>query len=309
VKTRWFRLAHLAGTALVLAALIFIARRIWTAREALGECWRPGILPALFGAACLGFAGTVALAFSWWVLLRYYGGSQLNFREAFKLYGGTQIAKYIPGNVFQYAGRQVVGWRMGVSQGTMALSSIGEALGLCCVAAMLALAGLAWSREASFFAGCLGGAACVAAFPLSQVLLKSLSQWFPKLVPESPKTRWRDKWRVLGPAFAGQVVFFATGALAFALCASPWGSVHFWKLVMVSAAAWLAGFVTPGAPGGLGVREAILVMALEGTLGKGGALAAAALFRAATTLGDVALYIATLFFRRLWTNINASQSG
>jgi hypothetical protein len=66
---------------------------------------------------------------------------------------------------------------------------------------------------------------------------------------------------------------------------------------MVSAAAWLAGFVTPGAPGGLGVREAILVMALEGTLGKGGALAAAALFRAATTLGDVALYLAALVIR------------
>jgi hypothetical protein len=309
VKTPWFRLAHLAGTALAWAALIFIARRIWTSREALGECWRPGILPALFGAAFLGFAGTAALAFSWWVLLRYYGGSQLNFREAFKLYGGTQIAKYIPGNVFQYAGRQVVGWRMGVSQGAMALSSIGEALGLCCVAAMLALAGLAWSREASFFSGCLVGAACVAAFPLSQALLKRSSQWFPKFVPESPKTRWRDKWRALGPAFAGHITFLATGALAFALCASPWGSAPAGQLLAACSTAWLAGFVTPGAPAGLGIREAILVMTLEGTLGKGGALAAAALFRAATTLGDVALYIATLFFRRLWTNINASQSG
>jgi hypothetical protein len=38
-------------------------------------------------------------------------------------------------------------------------------------------------------------------------------------------------------------------------------------------------------------------MALEGTLGKGGALAAAALFRAATTLGDVALYLAALVIR------------
>lgn len=294
MKTRWFRLAHLAGTALALAALIFIARRIWTSREALGEFWRPGILPALFGAACLGFAGTVTLAFSWWILLRYYGGSKLNFREAFKLYGGTQIAKYIPGNVFQYAGRQVIGWRMGVSQGAMALSSIGEALGLCCVAAMLALAGLAWSREASFFAGCLGGAACVAAFPLSQVLLKSLSQWFPKLVPESPKTTWRDEWRVLGPAFAGQVAFLAAGALAFALCASLWGSAPAGQLLAACSIAWLAGFVTPGAPAGLGIREAILVMTLEGPLGRNGALAAAMLFRVAWTIADVALYLTTL---------------
>ncbi len=298
MKTRWFRLAHLAGTALALAALIFIARRIWTSREALGEFWRPGILPALFGAACLGFAGSVALAFSWSILLRYYGGSHLSFRAAFKLYAGTQIAKYIPGNVFQYAGRQVVGWKMGVSQGAMALSSIGEALGLCCVAAMLGLAGFFWSLDACVFAGCVGAAACAAAFPLSQALLKRLSRWFPKLVPESPKATWRDELIVLGPAFAGQVAFLAAGALAFALCASPWGSAPAGQLLAACSTAWLAGFVTPGAPAGLGIREAILVMTLEGPLGRNGALAAAMLLRVAWTIADVALYLTTLIMRQ-----------
>ena len=57
-------------------------------------------------------------------------------------------------------------------------------------------------------------------------------------------------------------------------------------LVGPLALAWMAGFVVPGSSAGLGVRETILILALDGALdGQAGATVALAL-RLVTTLGD-----------------------
>jgi hypothetical protein len=56
------------------------------------------------------------------------------------------------------------------------------------------------------------------------------------------------------------------------------------------ALAWLAGFATPGAPAGVGVREAILILALTGSLGDEASTLVALAFRLVTTGGDVLLF-------------------
>ena len=55
--------------------------------------------------------------------------------------------------------------------------------------------------------------------------------------------------------------------------------------------AWIAGFVVPGAPGGLGPREAALVTLSAPSLGEPNALLAVALFRCVTLSGDVVCFL------------------
>ena len=62
-------------------------------------------------------------------------------------------------------------------------------------------------------------------------------------------------------------------------------------LLMISATAWTLGFLTPGAPAGLGVREAVLVALLTPSAGEPAALTAALAFRAATLGGDLLFYL------------------
>jgi uncharacterized membrane protein YbhN (UPF0104 family) len=50
--------------------------------------------------------------------------------------------------------------------------------------------------------------------------------------------------------------------------------------------AWLAGFVVPGAPGGLGVREAALLWLLAGQMDASQAGSVAVIMRVATTFAD-----------------------
>ena len=66
------------------------------------------------------------------------------------------------------------------------------------------------------------------------------------------------------------------------------------QLLMAAGAyslAWLAGFVIPGAPGGLGVREFVLYALISPWVDDKVLLMAIASSRIVTTLGDVVFYI------------------
>jgi len=54
--------------------------------------------------------------------------------------------------------------------------------------------------------------------------------------------------------------------------------------------AWLVGYLTPGAPGGIGTREATLIALLSFLNQEDAGLIATALFRVVTPLGDVLLF-------------------
>jgi hypothetical protein len=53
---------------------------------------------------------------------------------------------------------------------------------------------------------------------------------------------------------------------------------------------WLAGFLTPGAPSGLGVREVLMMMFMAGTLNEGILISAMFMHRMLTVMGDVIAY-------------------
>ena len=57
------------------------------------------------------------------------------------------------------------------------------------------------------------------------------------------------------------------------------------------AAAWLAGFLAPGAPAGLGIREVLLVQVLSLAYPDPTALGATMILRVVTTLGDATAFV------------------
>ena len=80
-------------------------------------------------------------------------------------------------------------------------------------------------------------------------------------------------------------------------------------IIGVYVLSWLVGFMTPGAPGGLGVREAVMIMILgnviniigdgniiENGLNEGIILSVAVIHRVLTMLGDVFAYFAVFVY-------------
>jgi hypothetical protein len=97
--------------------------------------------------------------------------------------------------------------------------------------------------------------------------------------------------RPLAAALACQGAFFVLAAgllwlLAAIVSKVPGATPGPLLCLSALALAWAAGFVVPGSSAGLGVREAVLIVALESALGAEASTVVALALRLVTTAGD-----------------------
>ncbi|HSA79197.1 MAG TPA: hypothetical protein VLE23_00155 [Geminicoccaceae bacterium] len=282
------RLGRVLGWLVVALALGFVGARLWQGgtwdlvRQHLGLL----LLATTGGVLIYGVAGFL-LSAAWREILAAERppGPAAAYHA---VYGRTQIAKYLPGNCFHFVGRQVLGPALGHSQGALALASLVEGILLMAVAAGLALP-VALPRFGGWSLVLLGGAlaalAVVAATPgLARARFRPGGG-----APAGRGGAYRAG-RLLR-ALALQAFFFAAAGgvlwfLAALLAAPPAVGPGPLTSIAALALAWAAGFVTPGAAAGVGVREAVLMVALDGSLGPEASAVTALAFRLVTTAGD-----------------------
>ena len=93
-----------------------------------------------------------------------------------------------------------------------------------------------------------------------------------------------------GAALGSCVIpFLVMGAAALVLLEAVWhvdDAVGWYELSCGYALAFLLGYIVPGAPGGIGIREVIMVGLFSTTIGAGPALGIAVLLRFASIVGD-----------------------
>ena len=294
------------GTLIVLASLAFIVERLWANREWLAA-WRPDavtLVAVSMGILFYGF-GSVLLSAAWTRLLAWCGQPDARFAACHAVYGRTQLAKYLPGNVFQYVGRQVLGREAGLSQLPMASASIYEILAFLLAAGLLGVLGMGLLGIST------GNQLSSAKLGLVLVAAAGALIAFSLLAPRAARLAGADLrlgntkqvLTELLPAFAAYAGFVLLVGLTLAgLVHASFGLSSFDQLgAVVSgfAVAWVAGFITPGAPGGLGVREAVMLVFLLPIIGESEGLVVTVIFRVMTILGDVLFFITAYWFGRL----------
>ncbi|MGE4296691.1 MAG: hypothetical protein AB7E47_01565 [Desulfovibrionaceae bacterium] len=295
------RLLHYAGNLLSAASAAYVAYVLWRNHEALFAHAAPGTAVAVavaggivYGAVC------VCLPAAWWLFLSGQGVAA-PWRGVYGMYARTQIAKYLPGNVMHMVGRQMAGEALGLSQGAMLLATFFEIALVAAAALGIALLGLqgvaALTPE---YATVLRGASFVAVAGLLALVGggKFFFARFPFLARMAGAVAAFDMpaWlRFLIWPFCAYLAFFlATGGVGYAAGRLVLGfapeSMNLLFFTGAYAAAWTLGFVTPGSPGGIGVRDAAMAALLAPALGQPMAVAAAVTLRCITTLGDVAFF-------------------
>lgn len=264
--------------------------------------------PRLVSAVVLGMLGyglvCVLLVLAWWWISGIYG-PRPGLLAGYAVWAQSQIAKYLPGNVGHLVSRQVLGRAAGLSHAALAASVFLEMGSLLLAAGALGSAGiLNWGATGPLrdilpwvFLVALG---CVLAWPLIDRTGRRFSKTAP-LLEGLPHLDSTDVLRLLGPSVLFHTLFFlATGTLLVALAAAAWGppTEPTWNLLWILPIAWAAGAITLGAPAGVGVREAVLLLQLDGILGPGRAAALAVAFRLVTTGGDLLTGLAGWWLRK-----------
>jgi glycosyltransferase 2 family protein len=191
----------------------------------------------------------------------------------------SQLGKYIPGSVWQFAGRVGIARRYGLPLG-VGLVSVGVEVVASSLAAgavgLLVLGG--WSLV---FASVGVAAVLLAGVVMRRPLHAAMSHLATIGVSRLGVERrvFADAIRTLPTAAVLYLLVWAVYGVGFWLTARALFSVPVAPLpvyVGTFALAWLAGFVAVFAPGGVGVREAVIVALLGSRLGEANAIVLAA---------------------------------
>lgn len=282
---RWRTLVRIAGWTLLAASTIFlavVARQHWDAISAMALS--PAQWLVLAGLA-IGYGVSLLLvAAGWHWVLALAGAGSPGRAHSMRAHATAQLAKYVPGNVFHLVGRHLIHRQAGMDDVRLAKAALAE------IVLLLAAA-------VTIVAACL-----LAAMP------EALRAWawlaFPALgmaVCGAVVAMW---WLCGGAlrdalsAWLAYVIFFAVMGSIVAVIVAMLGGALLPGVAGGGVAAWIAGFVTPGAPGGLGVREAAMVLiGGEGT-SRETLVVAAALLRLVTFAGDLVCFaLGNLLFR------------
>lgn len=264
--------------------------------KALKDHWQEVVRIRINGSGwlCLASAlGITLLAHIWsgWV----WGWILREFNEprgglwSIKVYLITNIAKYLPGNVWHFYGRIRAAQAVGVPIEVATLSVLMEPLLMAAAALLVALIGTSQANAAVQLP--------ILALVLMVVhprILNPLLQHLAKLkakgkgtVPDNSRLIRVKRYPLL--PLLGELGFLGLRGTGFLFTMLALESIAPEKLLLLLSAfsfAWLLGLVIPGAPGGMGVFEVTAITLLNGQFSSAIVLSAVALYRLISTLAE-----------------------
>jgi glycosyltransferase 2 family protein len=274
------RRVRIAAQLLLLVGLVFVLlrlRSIW--RGSHVDLGHVGFV-ALAGAIGLAACAMASSALIWLAILRRLGASTRACWVG--VFFQAQLGKYIPGSLWQYAGRTALARAHQIPIRPVALSLPIELLG-----SMLAAGAMSF-----FVLGWLGAVAAVVALLAGTLAPRLLTNRGSAGRTALRTGLWASPLYIAAWPLTG-ISFWLVGR---ALVAAPLRDMAVY--VGAFAAAWAVGVVAVYAPGGLGVREAVLVAILRSRTGSADALVLAAASRAVLAFVDVILAGAGLVLLR-----------
>lgn len=246
--------------------------------------------------------GVTLLAHIWagwvwtWVLKELY--QPIHPAQFMQVYLQTNIAKYLPGNVWHYYGRIVGAQSAGVSLGAATLSVLLEPLLMAGAALIVVIVGSQFlvSHSTLILIAQICGLCVVLGVMHPQILNRILS-WLQNLKlkksqNDSPSTSTSPIHLKRYPfiPLLGELGFLGLRNVGFLLTLFALEPINWHQLPLLVAAfsfSWLLGLVVPGAPGGLGVFEATAIATLQHRLPIAVIISLVGIYRLVSTLAEV----------------------
>ncbi|MDI6026609.1 hypothetical protein QBK99_10450 [Corticibacterium sp. UT-5YL-CI-8] len=227
-------------------------------------------------------------------------GVPLTFKEAYWIYNMTQLAKYVPGSIWQLVGRVVILKKRGAAVSAIRDAILSEHAWVVSTASIMAVA-LIFIAKPMFFLElsnnvgfseahwlwALLGLVAVVILGVAAVFRKRLMPWLWKLKPSAPAlVVLALTWVLMGMSYWVTLAPFSSSPI-------PW-----YYAVGVYCLAYVAGFLVPFAPAGLGVREVILTFALVPFIPSEVAILLASINRVLYFVAELILVAPCLFWER-----------
>ena len=301
------RIASGAGTVLMLAALFFVARRLMIMRYDLdfSILASPRMIIAFLLIVCIEGVGIILASINFRGLVANISGVLCSRSLAVKVYTVSNLYKYIPGGIMYVLGRNRLAIETKeLSHGKVALATILEGAIFVVAAIMIAVAyafdhSIRYIRQVDILsvAGLLLGLTALISVPIFYYFRHKLSVFFSNFKKSAEGFNFAAFVKRFAFALALVCLWAATFLITLMLLGQPMTTNLGFTIMGLYMLSWLAGLLTPGAPGGLGIREAVMLMFMSGILNERILLSAIVMHRVLNVAGDVAAYGMSFAFR------------
>jgi hypothetical protein len=239
---------------------------------------------------------------AWRIMLTGWGRG-LDFWSAARIWTVSSLGKYLPGKVWAVAGMAVMAQRAGVGAAPATGSAvILQVLAIGTGAAVAALTG--WSSLRGAYPGAEGGLVVLLVISVVAVAVlfrpDSVRRIVRLALPDANVSLTPPVGAVAFGIAANTVAWLGYGAALWLLARGllPGVGLGLLPAIAVFTASYLAGFLALFAPGGIGVREGVFILMLQGPIGIGAATALAVASRLLLTVTELGAAVPFLLFPR-----------
>jgi hypothetical protein len=288
----------LIGNILTVIAFILIVKRLYemdvdySVLLSRSNVWWLTLFCVLYGIHIM------ALPVSWQQTIQIITRSKVPFSSVEKVFCKSNILKYIPGNVFQYVGRNEIAVQFGFSHKailmTTLLDVVANILGVTIVSLTCYARGIRIGLDSI---GMKINPLLVIVIAVAFLFFLCLLYWKRKIISEKMQdfcTLANVKRYLFCIVY---YMFFAvyTGIVYLLVLTQILDmSIANDKIYIVIGAyllSWLLGFIMPGAPGGIGIRETVIIVLLATYLPSDSVLLAIVIYRIVSMIGDFFAFI------------------
>lgn len=292
MKTKVVYLIKIAGVILTFLSFFYIVKKIWTIKDDL----KP-VSAALYMhigkllVCILLIAITIIInGIVWRGYLSCFSMGKVYLRQSLKIYLKSNIAKYLPGNFGHYVGRNVLGKQLGVSQLNLGISSVLEFVFISFSAVIFSLS---FSHEVVFYIvnrllnQRLINAIVILFIMLSVIILLVVKNDFLRIYINKSciKVYLKSIAMYFLSNYISAYALFIIISQVFELNV-PYGIVATGSII-----SWVAGYMVLGSPGGIGIRETVLILILNAYIPQNYIVMAALVQRCCCIAADLLLFI------------------
>ena len=287
------------GTVLMLISLGFIVRRFMNYGIDFSWLNSPWVVAGLSAVAVGEGMAMVGASLNFRALLKNISGMAVRRPLAMEVYLVSNLYKYIPGGVMYVAGRhRMVVETTGLTHSKMVFSTIIEGV-LIVIGALAVAMALSFSYVTTYVIEQIDllrillpvlGILIAAGAPAAYIFRKKISAALKKFWETVEIFKPAVLFKRLGFALILMFLWGLTFLLTLMLLGQPVHLTLAGAIIGLYLLAWLAGFLMPGAPSGLGIREVVMMMFLPEIVYYDILLAALIMHRAVTMAGDVFAY-------------------
>ena len=235
--------------------------------------------------------------FNWWQIVRILSGKLISFKESMQVYTKSNILKYIPGNVFQYVGRNELALRNDIKHVDVAFSTVLDVLIEASGTLILPMIFL-FSQIITIFnlyrktlLLLVGVGIVVMLIIVLVAYVKFKGKLLALLQRYMDVINLKNSLKIVGCFLYAAAMSIAISLLYMFILIFVLGQIvdaqMFFYIMGAYSISWLIGFLIPGAPAGMGIKEAVMLTIVSGMLSADIIALSLVTFRVLSIVSDV----------------------